>query len=312
MPRDLSGHASHASMTYLDVLREGLPEARIVDGVEGYWAGTVRRGVPPGAARIRCNEREMHEGAHAAFREAVCRMVADGTYERYVRIHAEGDHRMHFNAHSGIDGALRFLPWHRAFLYKFESDLRAAHEKNGGDPADLTGVPYWRWNVTDPGLPAWLDGFLPMGFDPVRQVPIKLRSPGAADELPRPQDVAWILTQSHTILRDAGGRTDDHLRFSLAIEGRGEHPDGTAVRAHNQVHAWTGGVLSNVMCSPIDPIFWLLHAEVDRLWHIWQLRHADIRPKLRCEDSVLTPWSLTVDDVIRIADLGYRYDSESE
>jgi Common central domain of tyrosinase len=36
----------------------------------------------------------------------------------------------------------------------------------------------------------------------------------------------------------------------------------------------TGGCM-NRDSSPNDPLFWLHHAEVDRLWAIWQQRHPD-------------------------------------
>lgn len=58
---------------------------------------------------------------------------------------------------------------------------------------------------------------------------------------------------------------------------------------HNEVHNWTGGtryvsgskpkklesvgVMRHPVLSPNDPIFWVHHAEIDRLWWLWQGRH---------------------------------------
>lgn len=38
---------------------------------------------------------------------------------------------------------------------------------------------------------------------------------------------------------------------------------------HNTVHGWVGSTMNNIQYSPADPIF-LHHAEVDRIWSLWQ------------------------------------------
>lgn len=35
-------------------------------------------------------------------------------------------------------------------------------------------------------------------------------------------------------------------------------------------HYSTGPVLGDFFASPADPVFWLLHAQLDRLWWQWQ------------------------------------------
>lgn len=43
---------------------------------------------------------------------------------------------------------------------------------------------------------------------------------------------------------------------------------------HNAIHAWTGGSepysMSSLHYTSFDPMFWLHHSQVDRLWAIWQ------------------------------------------
>jgi tyrosinase len=39
---------------------------------------------------------------------------------------------------------------------------------------------------------------------------------------------------------------------------------------HNQVHMWVGGSMSDALSSPNDPVFFLHHCNVDRLWTLWQ------------------------------------------
>lgn len=40
--------------------------------------------------------------------------------------------------------------------------------------------------------------------------------------------------------------------------------------SHNPIHNLIGGEMAN-MTSPRDPIFYLHHANIDRLWHAWAL-----------------------------------------
>jgi hypothetical protein len=39
------------------------------------------------------------------------------------------------------------------------------------------------------------------------------------------------------------------------------------------VHLWMGGEMRLVAISPNDPVFWLHHAFVDKVYHMWQRRH---------------------------------------
>ena len=41
---------------------------------------------------------------------------------------------------------------------------------------------------------------------------------------------------------------------------------------HNRVHVWVGGSMSPGT-SPDDPVFFMHHCNVDRLWALWQHTH---------------------------------------
>ncbi|MFD2884266.1 tyrosinase family protein [Pseudomonas lini] len=43
-------------------------------------------------------------------------------------------------------------------------------------------------------------------------------------------------------------------------------------RIHNNVHVWVGGDMG-LSSSPNDPVFFLHHCNVDRLWAAWQAKH---------------------------------------
>src|SRR5262249_38403088 len=102
---------------------------------------------------------------------------------------------------------------------------------------------------------------------------------------------------------------------------------------HNKVHVWVGGSMGP-MSSPNDPIFFLHHCNVDRLWAEWQLLHPNVpyvpdrsTPALTGPDGhnladPMPPWDgidrpiigklpvVRVKDVLNHQALGYRYDSD--
>lgn len=44
---------------------------------------------------------------------------------------------------------------------------------------------------------------------------------------------------------------------------------------HNVVHSAIGGLMGNVLAAALDPIFWLHHANIDRIWWEWEHHHAN-------------------------------------
>jgi len=95
---------------------------------------------------------------------------------------------------------------------------------------------------------------------------------------------------------------------------------------HNNVHMWTGGSMAPGT-SPNDPVFFLHHCNIDRLWALWQFRHpgqnypllvprvtsAGFRP--HGLNDPMPPWHLpaelkTPSDVLNHTSLGYSYDTD--
>ncbi len=66
----------------------------------------------------------------------------------------------------------------------------------------------------------------------------------------------------------------------------------------------TGDMLSNLTAS-YDPVFWPIHANIDRLWSEWQQINPHSLPADL--DAVLTPWSYTIADTLDMARFGYEY-----
>jgi tyrosinase len=65
-----------------------------------------------------------------------------------------------------------------------------------------------------------------------------------------------------------------------------------------------GDMFSNLTAS-YDPIFWPVHANIDRLWWDWQQLHPSANPVEL--DAVLTPWSYTIRDTLDMQRFGYEY-----
>jgi tyrosinase len=194
----------------------------------------------------------------------------DGTLGQLVDTHAEM-HMQHSNA--------RLLPWHRIFLYLFEEALHNYHP-------DVC-VPYWDWTKPEEQqFPNWLIGILPTVQTPTRTINV-IRSPGTGGSL------ASIAGATPTAMSKT-----TYDEFSPIING-----------IHGSVHIWVGGTMSDASVSPADPVFWLHHANLDRLWWDWyngpEGNHQN--PPLTGSDALLDPWTYTEPDTRDIDSLGYAY-----
>ena len=195
---------------------------------------------------------------------------ADGTLGQLVDIHAEM-HMQHTNA--------RLLPWHRVFLLLFEEALHNYHP-------DVC-VPYWDWTrPEEQHFPDWLATVLPTVHTPTRAINVT-RSPGPGTTL------ASIAAGAPTAMAKT-----NYTDFSSPING-----------IHGSVHIWCGGTMSDASVSPADPVFWLHHANLDRLWWVWYNSAAGNHqnPPLMGNDAVMDPWTYVEADVRNINSLGYIY-----
>jgi tyrosinase len=132
-------------------------------------------------------------------------------------------------------GSPYFYPWHRAFLYYFEQVLRSA----SGDPT--FNLPYWNW-YSQPTIPAAFttpaDGTNPLYH-------------------PRGSNTVGTLSQSPFTRTTLLGPPNPGM--SSDLEGD----------PHGAVHDDIGGDMGFINRSARDPIFWLHHCNVDRLWNVW-------------------------------------------
>jgi FtsP/CotA-like multicopper oxidase with cupredoxin domain/peroxiredoxin len=170
-------------------------------------------------------------------------------YAWQVRIH--GDRRVGPCQHNSE----LIWPWHRAFLYYFESLLRDADPNHPTlSTKDLT-LPYWDW--TKP--PSGQEGY-PKAYED-RNSPLYYAG--------RNQ---WGPTKPPPLITDAaiGLQLNQWYLFGGSTTGPGQLEFG----AHNEGHSdYVGGDMAAVPTSVRDPIFWAHHANLDRLWDIWQQKY---------------------------------------
>lgn len=183
--------------------------------------------------------------------------------------------------------AFFFLAWHRMYCYFFERILRA----KSGDP-NLT-LPYWNYQ-TNAVLHADYRNSAASNplYDGSRNASIN-----GGGSLP-----ASISTSINNALLEI-----PYYDFQSAING-----------PHGSVHGSVGGNMGSVSTAAKDPVFWLHHCNIDRLWEEWLRkcggrRNPDDAPWLTKSytffDETGTAVSMTGSQVVATASmLNYRYD----
>jgi tyrosinase len=242
------------------------------------------------------------DSKRSAFQNAIQQLVEEGKYRELTQHHMDMSHNMHGSM--GEVGFYRFLGWHRRYLVEMERELQRVDAILRPGAPDRIAVPYWRWQDS---FPSWMANFLPAkdpssGLDPPPRK--NAEPPQKADAT----DIDIIVNQSAIQETGLSGE-NEYTKFSYGLEGWGNRPDGTALPAHNHGHAWVGGIMNNTSTSPTDPIFWMHHAEVDRLWEIWRQGNPTPMPLLSGPDRIMDPWAESYDELLDIAALGYSYDS---
>jgi tyrosinase len=195
-----------------------------------------------------------------------------------------------------------FLPWHRGYLYYFERILREA----ANDPS-LT-LPYWNW-TKNPSLPAaFLGADNPLN-DATREIgPDATADPGFVGS-----DVIRTIMVTTNFFTFASERSNDPsvgVGYGI-LEGN----------PHNYIHRFVGGENGNMQDpdrAARDPIFWLHHANVDRLWTRWVRKNPGRtttnqswhQQAFSFFDTQGNPVSITTAEMLSTFDLNYRYDTQ--
>lgn len=266
---------------------------------------------------------------------------ASNKYNQYVQWHTDASllRTPTDSTRSAAHGGPAFLAWHREFIRRFELDLQAI--------VPGIALPYWDWaadmNLSDPRMaPIWADDFMggdgdasdssyvvktgPFAYskwviidengNPTKYPDgkytgaLKRRLGVAVSTLPRQKEVNAVLNLTPY---------DQSPWDKTSTAGHRNKLEGfiNAPQLHNKVHRWVGETMRK-LTSPNDPIFFLHHCNVDRIWAMWQARNPNqgyvpttggpIGHNLK---DPMSPWTTTPEEVLDHTALGYSYDTDS-
>src|SRR5208283_3061868 len=132
-----------------------------------------------------------------------------------------------------------FWAWHRMYLYWWERIVR----KYSGNPN--WAVPYWHWSATT-------ERTLPTAFQVVTS------------------DL-YTVNRNSFINNGTGSLPATDVDYTVAFSDLAYYTamndlEGTP---HGAVHVDVGGWMANIPTAAQDPIFYLHHCNIDRLWDLW-------------------------------------------
>ena len=164
----------------------------------------------------------------------------------------------------------QFLPWHRAFLLDLERQLQAI------DPA--VALHYWRFDEPAPNvLSADFMGETTQRSEGAAGSPVQF-TPGHALS-------GWVTNSTPGISRSAYFDTQTQSAPGLSVIANFPLIDQQTTLAlgdtynafrsmegspHGAAHVSFGGWISSINTAAKDPLFFMLHSNIDRLWALWQ------------------------------------------
>jgi tyrosinase len=138
-----------------------------------------------------------------------------------------------------------FLPWHRMFVYYFETIVR----QMSSDPSFT--LPYWNYSNA-------AQGAIPSEFA-VTSSPLYRanRNPGVNTGAKIPPSYVVLTALDQKTYSPSGAAQGFCATLDFGI--------------HGNVHVWVGDGtnMGSVPWAARDPIFWMHHCNIDRLWASW-------------------------------------------
>ncbi|KAI9598688.1 hypothetical protein BDF19DRAFT_410759 [Syncephalis fuscata] len=260
---------------------------------------------------IRREIRKLSRGDQDRFFNAVLELKRrrDGDlsiYDRFVQVHLDNTDIAH--------GVPSFLPWHRKFIRDFELALQRVDSS--------VSLPYWDWS---------LDSQSP------EQSPIfsdeMYGGNGEGDDncVSNGRFANWsvFVPERRCLQRSFNEKADIAALYApealLSIqqdentfEGFWNSMEGPP---HGVVHMGIGGDMGS-MTSPNDPLFWVHHSFMDKMWADWQIARPEVRLAMygghdddndreALPNDRMSPWGLPVRAVLNHRVLCYNYDTGS-
>ncbi len=223
-------------------------------------------------------------------------------------------------------GTWYFLPWHRGYVAAFEALIESTVIDLGG-PAEWA-LPYWNYSADLTQTPqarllppAFRDQQMPDGSPNWLWAPRAVNGQGMVQMLP--SDIS-LTALNETVFTDPvqvstkfGGSKTGFVHF-------GSVPGAVELVPHNAIHRRIAGYMADPDLAALDPIFWLHHCNIDRLWEEWlALGNGRANPTdvhwltgttFDMHDGAGNPFRFTCNDMIDTTTVlhGYRYDTLPE
>lgn len=165
-----------------------------------------------------------------------------------------------------------FFPWHRIYIFIFEQICREVILSHKG-PEDWA-LPYWNYSHPSTARERTLpDAFRNSSVGGATNPLYVQRGPGVnrggvvgTDK--QVENVTCLKSGvfSGTVPSGFGGGISKPMQFSKSAGNCENEP-------HNTMHDAIGGLtewMGNPRTAALDPIFWIHHANIDRLWVMWE------------------------------------------
>jgi tyrosinase len=157
-------------------------------------------------------------------------------------------------AHHAGDDENNFLVWHRMYVYYFERIIRDVSGDN------TFTLPYWNYSA-----PGAVHGVIPPEFtmktDPLyKSLYVENRNPGVNAGKPIDKSSPGALnldSLKECFYEPSSGHQGFNMKLDFGL--------------HGNVHVLVGDTknMGSVPWAARDPIFWLHHCNIDRLWASW-------------------------------------------
>ncbi len=205
------------------------------------------------AQRIRKDHREMTPAEKTAYVNALIVLRDNGTLTMMANHHS-GHFNTPIHSTSTTNGEF-FLPWHRLYAFQMENLIRATSVT-----ASNLCVPYWDWRLENTASNVtWDDaGFLQLSAINSGSYTVT-RSLGTVNTLATQSNITSMLSIPTFISTppSSGLKSSTVNFFTYRLE-----------YWHDRGHNFIGGTMGT-SASPRDPIFFLHHNFVDKLWQEW-------------------------------------------
>jgi hypothetical protein len=214
-----------------------------------------------------------------------------------------GKHPKYFNS---MHYTPSFFAWHRIYCVELEQELKKI------DPS--VSLPYWDWTVHYNDMdqdPIWewfgKNGNPQQGNCVTEGQFVDFESIyyGDVNQNPSPHCSA----RSTNISKTFTGRKEDIERDVIDIDNHELFWKNMESGSHSRVHVGLGGDFKK-WASANDPIFWVHHAFVDKIWYDRQQKHknwANSYPEGPCD---MPTYNLTCKDTFDTKKLGYYYEED--